>query len=224
MLVTDRRYAALLGFVGEQELAEPRSLGLMGGNGMTYCRPTRRPILIGVGIRRIVVLVVLVGAVLTIPSCSQFSSSSGRGVSPTVVSSGSAVLKGTYYFDLDTGTEGSAGSNFDIWWEQKTAVLRDMAPIKINGAQIVNLGSVNYASLTPDALSSLTYSTTPIDGNNDASNKLVTGDVFAVKTTSGNFAKVLVVDYGYDMSIQWTTYKLDHSMPYSERATTIPRT
>lgn len=125
----------------------------------------------------------------------------------TVVSSASAVLKGTFTFDLDTGTEGGLGPNFDIWWEQKTAVLRDMAPI--NGAQIVNLGSVNYASLTPDTLSSLTYSTTPIDGNNDASNKLVTGDVFAVKTTNGNFAKVLVVAYGYNMSIQWTTYKLD---------------
>jgi hypothetical protein len=177
---------------------------------MTYCRPTRRQILIGVGMRRIVVLVVLVGAVLTVAACSQFSSSSGRGVSPTswtVVSSGTTVLKGTYTFDLDTGTEGGRGSNFDIWWEQKTAVLRDMAPIETNGAQIVNLGSANYASLTPDALSSLTYSTTPIDGNNDASNKLVTGDVFAVKTTTGNFAKVLVVDYGYDMSIQWTTYK-----------------
>lgn len=125
----------------------------------------------------------------------------------TVVSSGSAVLKGTWSFDLDTGAEGGLGPNFDIWWEQETAVIRVMAPL--NSAQIVNLGSVNYASLTPDTLSSLTYSTTPIDGNNDASNQLVTGDVFAVETTSGNFAKVLVVAYGYNMSIQWTTYKLD---------------
>ncbi len=121
------------------------------------------------------------------------------------VTSGSTVLKGTYTFDFDTGTQGSRGPNFDIWWEQKTAVLRDIAPI--NGAQIVNLGSVNYDSLTPDTLSSLTYSTTPIEGNNDASNKLVPGDVFAVKTTDHNFAKVLVVDYGYDLSIQWTTYR-----------------
>jgi len=125
----------------------------------------------------------------------------------SVVSSGSAVLKGTWTFDLDTGSEGGLGPNFDIWWEQKTSVLRDMVPI--NGAQIVNLGSTNFAAITPDTLSSLTYSTTPIDGNNDASNKLVTGDVFAVRTNSGNFAKVLVVAYGYDMTIQWTTYKLD---------------
>jgi len=125
----------------------------------------------------------------------------------TVVSSGTIVLKGTFTFDLDTGVEGGTGPNFDIWWEQKTAVIRDMAPM--NTARLVNLGAVDFTSLTPDALSSLTYSTTPIDGNNDPSNKLVTGDVFAVVTTSGNYAKVKVVAYGYDMTIQWTTYKLD---------------
>ena len=96
----------------------------------------------------------------------------------SVVSSGSTVLKGTFNFDLDTGVEGGTGPTVDIWWEQKTAVLRDMAPM--NTAQIVNLGAVDFNSLTPDVLSSLTYATTPIDGNNDPSNKLVTGDVFAV--------------------------------------------
>jgi hypothetical protein len=125
----------------------------------------------------------------------------------TVVSSGTAVLKGTWTFDLDTGAEGGLGPNFDIWWEQETAVVRSMTPL--NSAQLVNLGMADFNSLTPDTLSSLTYSTMPIDGNNDGSNKLVTGDVFAVLTTSGNYAKVKVVAYGYDMTIQWTTYKLD---------------
>jgi len=125
----------------------------------------------------------------------------------TVVSSGTIVLKGTFTFDLDTGVEGGVGPNFDIWWEQKTAVVRSMTPL--NTAQLINLGTVDYNSVTPDTLSNLTYSTTPIDGNNDPSNKLVTGDVFAVLTTSGNYSKVKVVAYGYDMTIQWTTYKLD---------------
>jgi hypothetical protein len=125
----------------------------------------------------------------------------------TVVSSGTAVLKGTWSFDLDTGAEGGVGPSFDIWWEQETAVIRTMTPL--NSATLVNLGTADFNSLTPDTLSSLTYSTTPIDGNNDASNKLVTGDVFAVLTTGGNYAKVKVVAYGYNMTIQWTTYKLD---------------
>src|SRR5712692_11795235 len=92
----------------------------------------------------------------------------------TVVSTGTAVLKGTFTFNLDTGAEGGLGPNFDIWWEQKTAVIRSMTPL--NSAKLVNLGTVDFNSITPDTLSSLTYSTTPIDGNNDPSNKLVTGD------------------------------------------------
>jgi hypothetical protein len=47
----------------------------------------------------------------------------------TVVSSGSTVLKGTFTFDLDTGTQGGLGPAFDIFWEQKTAVIRTMTPM-----------------------------------------------------------------------------------------------
>src|SRR5262249_52584419 len=78
-----------------------------------------------------------------------------------------------------------------------------------NGAQIVNLGPVNFAAVTPDTLSSLTYGSAPIIGNNDPSNKLTTNDVFAVKTSSGNYAKVKVVTYGYDLHLQWVTYHLN---------------
>ena len=129
----------------------------------------------------------------------------------TTVSSGTALLKGTFTFDLDTGVEGGTGPNLDIWWDQQTSVLRQMVPW--GTAKIVNLGVTDFASITPDTLSSLTYSTTPITGNNDASNKLVTGDVFAVLTNQGNYSKVKVVSYGYNMQIQWVTYKLDS--PYA---------
>jgi len=124
-----------------------------------------------------------------------------------VVSSGTAVLHGTWLFDFDAGVELASGANADVWWEQKTAVLREMTPR--SGAALVNLGHVDFASLTPDTLSSLTYSTVPIDGNNDPSNKLTTNDVFAVRTTAGNYAKVKVVAYGYDLHIQWVTYHLN---------------
>jgi hypothetical protein len=56
----------------------------------------------------------------------------------TTVSSGTAILKGTFTFDLDNGTEGDLGPTFDIWWEQVTTVVRRMTPL--NSAQIVNLG------------------------------------------------------------------------------------
>ena len=110
----------------------------------------------------------------------------------TTVSSGTAILKGTWTFDLDTGTEGGVGPTFDIWWEQQTAVLRRMTPL--NGAQIVNLGVIDFTSLTPDTLSSLPYSTTPIIGNNDATNKLVTGDVLFSGGTGGVGQYVCTID------------------------------
>jgi len=124
----------------------------------------------------------------------------------TLVSSGATTLKGTFIFDLDNGVQGGPQSNADIWWDQETTVTRRMVPQ--NTAAILNLGVTNFADVTANNLEGLTYSATPIDGNNDATNKLVAGDVFAVRTTQGNFAKVQVVTYGYDLAIQWVTYKL----------------
>jgi hypothetical protein len=125
----------------------------------------------------------------------------------SVLASGTTVLKGTWTFDLDTGTEGGASPNADIWWEQMTAVDRQMMPR--NGAGILNLGAVDFAGLTASGLQKLPYGTAAIPGSNNATNKLVHGDVFAVRTQAGNLAKVKVVAYGYDMTIRWVTYKLD---------------
>lgn len=124
----------------------------------------------------------------------------------TIVSTGSTLLRGTYTFDLDTGTMGGVSASADIWWEQQTAALRRMVPQ--NSAQILNLGVVNYGAIAANGLELLPYSTAPIPGNNDITNRLIAGDVFAVRTTAGNFAKVRVVTYGYDLTIEWTTYHI----------------
>ncbi|MGH9126890.1 MAG: hypothetical protein ACRDZ8_19495, partial [Acidimicrobiales bacterium] len=125
----------------------------------------------------------------------------------SVVASGTTILKGTWTFDLDTGTEGGVSAQADIWWEQETAFARRMTPQ--NGAGIFNLGIVDFDTLSPAALQNLPYASAPIPANNDASNKLVTGDVFAVRTNAGNLAKVKVVSYGYDITIQWATYHVE---------------
>ncbi len=122
-----------------------------------------------------------------------------------VVSSGTGTLKGTWLFDFDTGAMVNSGTA-DVWWEQVDTVVRKMVPR--GGATIVNLGPVNFNALTHVELQGLTYGATPIPGNNDASNQLVAGDVFAVKTNAGNYAKVKVLTYGYDLQLQWVTYRL----------------
>lgn len=127
----------------------------------------------------------------------------------SIVSQGSAVLKGTFTFDLDNGTESTPGSPIppgaDIFWEQDTTVVRRMVPV--NSAEIINLGAASFGSIPPQSLLSLNYGNTPIDGNADSTNQLITGDVFAVKTNKGSYAKVLVTSYGYNLSIQWVTYQ-----------------
>src|SRR5205823_12811246 len=105
----------------------------------------------------------------------------------TVVPSGTSTLKGTFLFDLDTGVQGGPAANADIWWDQQTTVARQMVPQ--NSAAILNLGVANFNAITANNLEFLPYATTPINGNNDSTNKLIAGDVFAVRTTQGNFAR-----------------------------------
>jgi hypothetical protein len=124
----------------------------------------------------------------------------------STVSSGTTLLKGTWAFDCESGTQAGLNPPFDIWWEQMTAVNRQMVPL--GNSLISNMGIVDFNLVTPAIMQQLNYNNTPICGNNDATNKLVNGDVFCVKTREGNYAKIKVVTYGYDMQIQWVTYKL----------------
>ena len=123
-----------------------------------------------------------------------------------VAQSASTVLKGTWLFDFDAGVESGASAAADVWWEQETAVLRSMTPQ--NGAKIINLGAVDFAALTPANLQGLPYSLTPIVGNDNATNQLTVNDVFAVLTNKGNYAKVQVLVYGYNLTIRWVTYAI----------------
>lgn len=124
-----------------------------------------------------------------------------------IAAKGSVLLKGTWVFDCETGIQdGNLNGPGDIWWEQIDSIRRQMMPV--SGASIVNLGRVNFTSVTPTILQAQSYGKAPIPGNNDASNQLVSGDVFAVRTNAGNFCKIKVLLYGYNLSIQWVTYKL----------------
>ncbi len=123
-----------------------------------------------------------------------------------IISSGTWTLQGTYTFDFDTGVQ-APSSGADVHWNIQTlnpVMQAQMVPL--SSATLVNLGIVNFNNITLAKLQSYSYSTTPIDGNNDSTNQLVNGDVFAVHTSSGNYAKVLVLSYGYNIQIQWVTY------------------
>jgi hypothetical protein len=125
----------------------------------------------------------------------------------TIVSQGTVLLKGTWLLDCETGTQSGLTNTADIWWEQINTVKRQMVPR--GNAQIVNLGVIDYNLVTPSTIQSYPYSGNPIIGNADSSNKLVDGTVFCVKTREGNYCKLKVLSYGYNINLQWTTYKFD---------------
>ena len=122
------------------------------------------------------------------------------GANP-VISHGTGTIPGTFHFSFDTGTQVTSG---DVWWNIIDTTQRQMTPQ--GSATIVNLGVTDFNAITFTTLQGESYGTTPIDGNNDSTNQLVNGDVFAVHTNGGNFAKVMVVAYGQDIQVQWVTY------------------
>ncbi|MFI6587797.1 hypothetical protein [Embleya sp. NPDC050493] len=142
-----------------------------------------------------------------------------RVTDPIVVNRGDTALKGTWILDLDTGDQGGDLFSGDVWWEWLTETSAQMTPGR--RSSIVNLGVVDFDTLTLDQLVTLTYGNVPIPGNPDASNQLVDSDVFAVMTSEGNFAKVLVLKYGYNMLIRWVTYRWGG--PREEHSVTAPQ-
>jgi hypothetical protein len=155
-------------------------------------------------ITRIFLLVIMIAYMITLPAkATDFYS-----LDANVISQGTALLKGTYLFNCETGTVGSSG---DIWWNQISSTQRQMVPQ--SPAKILNLGIVDFNSLTATNLDDYTYSSTPIIGNNDSTNKLVTNDVFVVKTKVGHYTKIKVLSCGYNLSIQWVTYRAPLTTP-----------
>jgi hypothetical protein len=139
----------------------------------------------------------------TSTSPSSVTSTTPAAGCTVIAQSAQSTLQGTYLFDFDSGTETATGA--DVFWEQQTSTVRSMNPEA--GAAIVNLGAVDFASLSCSDLRSEQYANVPIDGNNDATNQLANGDVFAVRTNQGNYAKVQVISYGYNLELRFVTYK-----------------
>jgi hypothetical protein len=121
-----------------------------------------------------------------------------------VQSKGTTALKGTWTFDLDTGVQGPAGGA-DLWWQQVNSVTRYLNPQ--SGAMLSHMGKPNFDAVSLQTLKGRPYSTTPINGSNNSSNKLTAGTVIAIKTNAGRYAKLKVNSYGYNLGISWVTYK-----------------
>lgn len=118
------------------------------------------------------------------------------------------TIPGTWSFNPETGKVFGSASKPGIWWDNKSECRRALNPV--GGDLGRNLGEVSFGSYGPVHLAAPHYVNAPIPGNGHSScgpNLLVNGDVFAVKTTAGNYAKFEVVSYGYELKVKWVTYR-----------------
>ena len=121
---------------------------------------------------------------------------------------GTVTLVSGDRYSLDTGETFAAGSSAgDIRFSGTSVVSQGDVVGIYNYKTSGTAGTTLYNSLTQQALSTLpagSYSTT-VTLNAAA---LVVGDVFAVHTTGGNYAKVLITSFtsGSSLGLQYTTF------------------
>ena len=120
-----------------------------------------------------------------------------------VHSNGRLVVRGTWTCDLDSGAETNAGADFQ--WEQDTDVKRYLAPL--NGAGFFVVGIRDFESVKYADLERFQYSSQKIDGSNLAYNQIPQGTVVAYKTNEGRLGKLIVDEYGYNLTIRWITFE-----------------
>ena len=159
---------------------------------------------------------------------------------PTLVSYGSSVLRtsgmsGMTFLSLDRGIQifrdnsnsMDTTEQYDLMWRVIGGIAGNPVPNcptcppgpdqtwllmqPIAGVELSNLGAVDYESLDLGKLENLNYIADGIRGKPGADNQLPPGDVFAVRTSGGNYAKAQVLDYGENIAIKWETYpKIPH--------------
>ena len=120
-----------------------------------------------------------------------------------VLSSGRLVIRGTWSCDLDSGAETNAGADF--FWEQATNVKRYLAPK--NGAAFFVVGIRDFQSVNYADLERFEYSSQNIDGSNLPYNQIPQGTVVAYKTNEGRLGKLIIDEYGYNLTIRWVTFE-----------------
>ncbi len=151
----------------------------------------------------------LAAAAITLPAGGiAGAATAGSASTAVVVSHGTVTIPGTDVFNPVTG---QLGGEVGIWWdiEGGCAAYNNRAMAPLGGDLLHNIGGVPFSSYGRAQLAALHYSNTPIPGSATSScgsNLLVKGDVFAAKTAAKDYAKFLVLSYGYDLKVRWVTY------------------
>lgn len=187
----DRRpgWAFLLEGVGEPEANA--------GSGAEMHRKGTNPLEVVALTRSVVRLIAFTSVVGLAAGCGTLA------VIPPVYHAGPLLLRGTWCADLDLGVEDNCtGTVHDVWWEQVTDVERYWSPR--NGAMFAVWG---MTLPTYQNCASMLISTARINGSNDANNQIPTGTYLCGRTSAGRITIVRIVNYGYNLDLNITTYQ-----------------
>lgn len=125
------------------------------------------------------------------------------------------LIKGTWDYDMDYGTESTnSESSPDFWWEQVDEVTRYIVPQ--NGSLFTLytrvLPTKNFDDITVDDIKQRNLTPDKIDGSDNKSSKIFAGTILIYQTDEGRYGKMKVLNYGYNLSIQWVTYNTNGSI------------
>jgi hypothetical protein len=116
------------------------------------------------------------------------------------ISSGTAAIPANQLFDVDSGKAPTRARNADIQWKL-FANAWSIPPAPRTKATLAPMGIVDFDSIDAARLAALTYATTPLQLP-----QFFAGNVFAVHTGDGNYAKVKVLAFATELGVQWVTY------------------
>ena len=105
------------------------------------------------------------------------------------LSRGQTVLIGTYRWNLETNNQAKE-PGLDVWWENINAATNRLSPV--NDAKLARIpeSAPAFEKLTYNDIVALPFGVEPVPGS-----ALMRGARFAIKTTEGNYAKLLVMGY-----------------------------
>lgn len=120
----------------------------------------------------------------------------------------SFTVRGTYSVNLDLGIQAKGSKDADFWWRQKTKTERSLVPL--NGAQFCIIGPTSQAKLSKEELEKLVYSADEILADDNHSNRIPKGTVIAYRTKNRRVGTMKILEYGYNLEIEFYTLKLEN--------------
>jgi hypothetical protein len=123
----------------------------------------------------------------------------------STVDKGTDTIQGTFSFNLDDGTQ--VGSGGDLFWEIESDVPL-VTRLHASGGIARIESFLAFSNISYAQIIGAEWGTGPIEVAD-----LHVGDIFAVRTSEGNYSKIQIASLAHDLEIQWVTFSPDPPAP-----------